>query len=348
MKDYYKILGVTKESSDDEIKKSYRELCKKYHPDRATEENKSEYEEKFKDINEAYQVLSNKEERQKYDNGGFNPEDFFKNFYSGFEGFGFDPFSWGFKQNRGPVPGNNIRLEIKCTLKQLYYGCVRTFKYNVLRHCGECNGSGIGPNGSLEVCPVCNGTGVKSEMRGAWVTQTTCDNCGGTGKIIKNPSEHCGGTGVVTENETVDVKIPAGGFNGMSFTIAQKGHCSMDNGINGDLIVTINEMEDDVFKRNGNDLYLNAEVPLLYSIIGGKIEIGTINGKKISVKIEPGTKNKAFIRINGYGMPIYSKINTFGDLYIIVNYLVPSKKELEKLGEDDIRKLTEIDKKLSN
>lgn len=348
-KDYYSILGVNKNATEDEIKEAYRKLALKYHPDRYSgkpEEEKKAAEDKFKDIAEAYSVLSDKEKRAQYDNP---MSDFSVNFDDsmfremmekmrrGFWGMGgMDPFG----RSNEPPRGENLQLSITATLEELFNGTKKEFSYQRSISCSECNGTGIEKGSKIETCPYCGGIGIIYQRNGMWQVGSTCQHCGGTGKIVKNPCKKCGGTGAEQETMKLKFDIPKGTRNGDRFRVNGYGNGLIGQaGQNGDLYVVIQEVPHDKFKRNMDDLYTLVDVPVITAIMGGSVFVNTIDGKRLKVEIKPGTNDSSEIRMRGYGMPIKGNDSVRGDLVGIIRLKMPTKltgeekKTLEKLSK---------------
>lgn len=355
-RDYYEILGVNKNASADELKKAYRKLALKYHPDRNPGDK--EAEEKFKEAAEAYDVLSNPDKRSRYDQfghagvngqgfgggGGMSMDDIFSQFGSifgdlfgggGFGGFG--GFSSGRQQNyrRPRQQGGNLRIKAKLTLEEIATGCEKKYKVKKYVPCKSCNGSGA-KNGDMETCGHCHGSGVVIETRrtilGQMQTQSVCPHCGGTGKSIKTKCPDCYGEGIVQSEEIVTVNIPAGVASGMQFSMEGKGHAAPHDGIPGNLIVQIEEIPHELFERQDNNILYNAFVTIPDAILGTSIEIPTLQGK-VRVKIEPGTQSGKILRLSGKGFP---DVNGYGkgDMLVNVNVWIPkttNKEEREML-----------------
>ena len=350
-KDYYKILGITDEEKKlqgDEfisvVRKKFKDLAKKWHPDRCRDENKKkEYEEKFKEIAEANEVLSDVEKRQQYDNpfSGFNFEGFGGRNPFDLSGFGFDPFEhFGFgsrrQQNRTPQ-GQSLRISIQLTLEEIFNGTSKTISYAVLEACPECKGTCMGKNSKIETCPHCGGQGNVFQQNGMMQIITTCPHCGGQGKKIINPCTKCQGNGVVRVQKTTDINIPKGVEEGHTLTIKGGGNAPIGvEGVNGDLLVVIVEAEHDKYIRRGSDLYFELEVPVLDAIMGGEIEVETIDNKKLLTKIAPGTNHGTQIRFGGKGMPIFGT-NRYGSMIGVVITKMP-----KQINEKEIKLLKEL------
>lgn len=356
-RDYYEVLGVSKTATPDEIKKAYRKLAIKYHPDKNPGDK--EAEEKFKEAAEAYSVLSDADKRQRYDQfghagvggaagnggpyGGFNMDmdDIFSMFgdifggHSGFGGFG----GFGGGSSRGGSQrmfrGSDLRVKVKLTLNEIATGVEKKFKVKKFVPCTHCNGSGS-EDGSTETCPTCHGSGTvvttHRTMLGMMQSQSTCQTCGGDGKIIKNKCHVCHGEGVVPGEEIVSVKIPAGVAAGMQLSMSGKGNAGKRNGIAGDLLILVDEEEHPDLIRDNNDLLYNLLLSFPTAALGGAVEVPTLDGKA-RVKIDAGTQPGKVLRLRGKGLP---DVNGYGkgDLIVNVSVYVPenlSRSEKEAL-----------------
>ena len=341
-KDFYKILGVDKNADIDTIKKAYKKLALKWHPDRfanATEKEQKKAEETFKEISEAYDVLSNSEKRQQYDNGGmdFNFEDIFSHF-----GGGFGSFFGGGQRGRRVNKGSNVKAYVFMTLKEAFTGAKK--QVNVTRNipCDKCNGTGSA-DGTSPICPHCNGSGMISESRqmgpGSFsMTQRPCPHCQGSGKIIKTPCNHCHGNGFQTETVIETYDIPKGVVNGLTLNVQGAGNAPVgENGVNGDLYLEIVIKEDNYFTRPDEvNLIHYAEVPFNECILGFEKEFEAIDGTKVKVKAPELTPHgKSFI-FKGKGMPHYNNPNIVGDYAVVINYKYPTsltKEQRKKLKD---------------
>lgn len=337
-KDYYAILGVDKNVSDEELKRVYRKLAVKYHPDKwvnKSEEERKVAEDKFKEISEAYDVLSNPDKRRQYDNGGFNWEDF-----AG--GFGFNPFGEFFGNRRNTIKkGKNTRAHIKINLKEAYNGGKYKVSYDREVPCSDCNGTG-NVGGTTSKCPHCNGTGVLTihEQMGPGsfsVTQRPCTHCNGTGKIITNPCNKCKGSGVKLEHIEEYIDLPRGLSNGMSLNVQGMGCVPAEGGVPGDLIVTIEVIDDKYFVRPDEiNLIHYEEIPFNECLLGFEKEFDAIDGTKVKVKAPELTPDgKSFI-FKGKGMPHPNNPRIFGDYAVVINYKLPktlTKEQKKKLKE---------------
>jgi molecular chaperone DnaJ len=351
-RDYYEILGITKSASEDEIKKAYRKLAIKYHPDKNPDDKKAE--EKFKEAAEAYEILSNPEKRQRYNQyghagvggasgggggfGGMNMDDIFSQFGDIFGGGGFGGGSS--RGGRRVQRGSNLRIKVKLNLQEVAKGVEKKLKVNKFVSCGTCNGSGA-KNGNFDTCILCGGTGVQTRTQqtflGAMQTQTTCSGCNGEGKTVKDKCNTCHGDGVVRAEEVISINIPAGVAEGMQLSVGGKGNAAPRGGINGDLLVLIEEEEHLELKRDGSNLFYDSYVSFMDAALGTNIEIPTVDSK-VKIKIEPGTQSGKVLRLKGKGLPDVNSYGT-GDLLVNINVWTPQaltseeKKILENLKD---------------
>ena len=356
-RDYYEVLGVSKNASESDIKNAYRKLAIKYHPDKNP--GNKDAEEKFKEISEAYAVLHDPQKRQQYDQfgfegpsgfGGFNAssfdmDDLFRQVFgdSGFENiFGFR----GGRQRQQRHRGSDLRLKVSMTLEEVASGANKKFKVRKDVCCPHCHGTGAEDGSTSETCPTCHGSGVVVQTRqslfGMMQTQTACPTCGGEGKIIKNKCHECGGSGVVKGEEVVELNIPAGVAQGMSLTVQGRGNAGRRNGINGDIIVAIEEPANDTFIRNGNDLIYNLLLDFPTAALGGEVEVPTISGGNVRIKIDSGTQPGKSLRLRGKGLPVLRGYGTGkGDLIVNISIYVP--KTLSKEEKHAIEKMKSSD-----
>lgn len=352
-RDYYEILGVSKGASDDEIKKAYRKLAIKYHPDKNPDDKTAE--DKFKEAAEAYEVLSNAEKRQRYNQfghagvggasqqgggfgGGMNMDDIFSQFGDIFGGGGFGGGSRG--GGRRVVRGSNLRVKVKLNLQEIAKGAEKKIKVNKFVSCNTCSGSGA-KNGQVETCKTCHGSGVQTRVQqtflGAMQTQTTCTSCNGEGKTVKDKCNTCHGDGVTRAEEVISINIPAGVGEGMQLSVGGKGNAAPRGGINGDLLVVIEEEEHLELKRDGNNLFYDAYVSFVDAALGTSIEIPTVEAK-VKIKIDAGTQSGKVLRLKGKGIP---DVNSYGigDLLVNINVWTPQaltpeeKKSLEAMRD---------------
>ena len=362
-RDYYEVLGVEKTATADEIKKAYKKKAIQYHPDR-NPDNK-EAEEKFKEAAEAYGVLSDPDKRSKYDQfgfdglnsagggsgfgGGMSMDDIFSMFGDIFSGGGFGGFGgFGGGQSRSrsgerKFKGADVRIKVSLTLQEISTGVTKKFKIKKLVPCTHCNGTGAENGSGTETCPDCNGTGtiIKTQQSifGMMQTQAVCPRCNGEGKIIKNRCPHCSGDGVVYGEELVEVKIPAGVADGMQLVVEGKGNAGKHNGYPGNLLIVIEEQEHKDLIRDENDLIYNLLLTGPQAILGGTVEVPTIDGA-VKLKIEPGTQPGKVLRLRDKGLPILHS-NRKGDMLVNVSVYIPeslSKEEkaaIEKFSASD-------------
>ena len=353
-RDYYEVLGVDKSADDATLKKAYRTLAKKYHPD-MNPDNK-EAEAKFKEVNEAYEVLSDPEKKAKYDQFGhaaFDPSagggyggggfggfgdfgdigDIFGSFFGG--GFG------GSSQRRrnGPVRGEDISLRLTISFEEAAFGVKKDITYNRVQKCDDCKGSGAAEGSSPETCPHCHGTGqrqVTQRIGGmAFQSTTTCDNCRGTGKIIKNPCQNCRGTGYVRVSKKLSVSIPAGIDDGERIALRGQGSDGRNGGPTGDLIIVISVRSHSVFERSGTNIYCEVPVTVTDAILGAEIEIPTLEGK-MKFTIPEGTQPGTEFVVKQKGIPYVNSSSRRGDLIFSVNVEIPrglNEKQKGKLRE---------------
>jgi molecular chaperone DnaJ len=350
-KDYYDILGVNKNASDDEIKKAYRRLARKYHPD-LNKDNPKAAEEKFKEVNEAYHVLSDADKRAQYDQlghdaftqasrggagagaggfggfgqGGFNGQGFD---FGGFDmGDIFDMFTGGSRRrNNGPEQGADLRYDMTITLREAFTGVKKKFSVTKNEVCDHCHGNGAEPGSSVDTCPACHGTGQQRVVRngpfGQMVNIVTCNECHGTGKIIRNKCHKCHGSGTVRASKTIEVNIPAGADSGVRMRVAGEGEPGKRGGPKGDLYVYIFVKDDPDFEREGDDLYRMVDISYPVAALGSTIKVRTID-KEVELKIPAGTQNGTRFRISGEGMPHLQSARK-GDLYVEVRIVVPKR-----------------------
>lgn len=309
-KDYYKILNVAKDATVDDIKKSYRELAKKYHPDKNP--NNTEAEEKFKEISEAYEVLSDADKRKKYDNN------------DRFSGFDFS----GMRGNRAIRVGENIRLNIKLTLEEIFSGVKKTYRYKRNDFCSSCDGHG---GKDVDVCKTCNGTGAVMQVFNTPIGQVRqafdCPHCSGIGETYKTKCGDCNGSGVKSIEDTIEIDIPSGVFDGATFAVGGKGH-AIRSGRHGDLYCVVNEIPHHKFVRDGNNLKTNLKLSYPQLVLGDKVEIETIEGGKIRVNIPEHSQVDTNLKVVGKGMTEF-KNNNRGDLIINIGVNIPKKIDEE-------------------
>lgn len=354
-RDYYEVLGVDKNASAEDIKKAYRKKAIQYHPDKNPGDK--EAEEKFKEAAEAYEVLSDPQKRQRYDQfgmagmqgsggfggGGMSMEDIFTHFGDIFQGAGFDlgdigeMFMGGRGGGRGQRVrrGSDMRVKVHLTLEEIAKGCEKKIKVRKLVQCKDCNGSGSA-DGRTDTCPTCKGSGrVVRQQRGIFgmmQVQSECENCGGEGTVIRNKCTKCGGQGVLRDEEIITITIPAGVSGGMQLTVPGKGNAAPRGGVNGDLLVLIEEEEHKDFIRQESDLVYNLLLDMPTAVLGGQVQIPTLSGD-VKITITPGTQPGKVLRMRGKGLPRidqYGRNYGTGDLLINVGVYIP-----ERLNKDE-------------
>ena len=358
-KDYYKILGVERSATADEIKRAYKKVAIKYHPDRNPGDK--EAEEKFKQAAEAYDVLRDPDKRARYDQfgaagvngaggfGGFSADsmdinDIFRHFSDIFSGSGFGGFG-GFGGGGGAShavrKGDDMRMKVKLTLAEIATGVTKRFKLRKQVHCPECGGSGCEKGHAPETCETCHGRGfvlrTQRSMFGMMQTQAPCPTCHGEGTIIKHACSHCHGNGVVQGEEIVEIKIPAGVGEGMMINVPEKGNAAPRGGINGDIQVIIEEAPHPDLIRDENDLIYNLLLTVPQATLGDTVEVPTIDGKA-RIKIEPGTQPGTALRLRGKGLPAVQGYG-YGKGDIVVNISVYIPEHLTREEKDAINSL---------
>jgi molecular chaperone DnaJ len=342
-KDYYDILGVSKDASKSEIKSAYKKLAKKYHPDL----NKGS-DDKFKEINEAASVLTNDKKRSDYDQYGTAGESFsgagdfdFGDIFESFEGF----FGGGFGGGRGrsrAVRGSDLRYDIEISLEEAAFGTEKNITIPKMDNCGGCKGTGAEKGSDIESCDGCQGTGTKKKVTrtpfGMFQTQSTCRNCGGDGKVIKNKCKDCDGSGRVRVSKKINVTIPAGVDEDARLRLRGEGEAGVHGGGMGDLYVVISVNSHKHFIREGDDILLEVPIPFSLAALGGSIDVPTLDGKA-KVKIPSGTQTHTMLRLKGKGI---KNVNGYGqgDQHVRVIVSVPKslnkkqKKMVEELGKE--------------
>ncbi|MQY76410.1 MAG: molecular chaperone DnaJ [Spirochaeta sp.] len=342
-RDYYEILGVQRTATKDEIKKAYRRLAVKYHPDR--NQGNREAEDKFKEATEAYEVLADDKKRQAYDQFGFAgvesmggpaPQDFstifqgFEDIFGDFSGF-FDSFLGGTTRGGGrrrssTRRGVDLRYDLKITLVEAVFGTKKELSFNHNENCTACNGSGADQGTGKKVCPTCGGNGQVRRSSGFFSIASTCPSCSGSGEIIEKPCRACDGQGLVIQKRKIKVTIPAGMTSGKRIHIAGQGDGGIDGGTPGDLFVYIQVSAHEYFERDGNDLYCAIPVSISQASLGADILVATLeNGRKVRVKVPPGTQNGKMLRLRNEGITTLNNPNRKGDLYIRIQVQTPTK-----------------------
>ncbi|MHC1708236.1 MAG: molecular chaperone DnaJ [Bacteroidales bacterium] len=353
-RDYYEILGVSKNATPEEIKKAYRQMALKFHPDKNP--GNKEAEEHFKEAAEAYEILSNPEKKARYDQfghaglgggsqgfgGGMSMEDIFSQFGDIFGG-DFFGFGGGRRSSRRVNKGTNLRVKVKLSLEEIATGVDKKIKLNKYVSCSSCSGTGAKNGAGHQTCSTCRGSGhvsrVTNTILGQMTTSTTCPACGGEGHIIVDKCNTCYGNGIVKGEEVINISIPAGVSEGIQLSLSGKGNSAARGGIPGDLIIQIEEAEHPFLIRDGNNLHFEQFLSFPESALGTNIEIPTLDGKA-KIKINPGTQPGKVLRLKGKGLP---GLNSYGkgDLLVTINVWIPqnlSKEEkalMEKLLSSD-------------
>jgi molecular chaperone DnaJ len=362
-RDFYEILEVSKSASADEVKKAYRKKAIQFHPDKNPGDKQSE--EKFKEAAEAYEILSDTQKRQRYDQyghagvggasggggfngGGMNMDDIFSHFgdiFGGhFGGGGFGGFGGGQRGGGQRVrKGSDLRVKVKLTLAEIAVGVEKKIKVKKQVACSHCSGTGAEAGSSSTTCTTCNGQGrvtrVQNTILGQMQTAAECPTCNGEGKIVKDKCKHCSGEGVVREDEVITINIPAGVMEGMQLSVSGKGNAARRGGVNGDLLVLVEEEAHPELIRDENDLIYNLLLTVPMATLGGSIEVPTVEGK-VKVTIAPGTQPGKVLRLRGKGLPSVNRYGT-GDLLVNIGVYIPEnlnkeeKTVMEKLGKSD-------------
>ncbi len=360
-RDYYEVLGVSKTANADEIKKAYRKMAIKYHPDKNPGDK--EAEEKFKEAAEAYDVLSNPEKRQRYDQfghsmgqqgfpgggagfGGFSMEDIFSQFGDIFGGGPWGGATGGRRQaRRATRRGGDLRVKVKLTLEEISTGVKKTLKIPVMSKCDHCNGTGAKDGTAFSTCQTCGGSGTvlrtQQTMLGIMQTQSTCPDCQGEGKIITQPCTHCNGQGVERKEEEVSFNIPAGVQEGMVLTVKGRGNAPRHGGVNGDLLVVIEEIQHPELIRDGNDVIYNLMLDIPTAALGGSVEVPTITGRA-KLKISPGTQPGKVLRLRGKGLPSTEGYGHGDELVNVMVYIPETLNDDEKAVMERLRQSSNV------
>ncbi len=363
-RDYYEILGVQKSATADELKKAYRKMALKYHPDKNPGDK--EAEEKFKEAAEAYDVLSDPNKRAKYDQwghsmgpsgfgggggggfhaGGMSMEDIFSQFgdifgggsFGGFGGFG--SAAGGSPRRRRQPKGSDLRIKVKLTLKEIAEGITKKLKIPRYVKCQHCNGTGAKDGTAFQTCQRCHGTGVIEHIQqtflGPMQSSATCPDCNGEGKTITQKCQYCNGEGIVRQEEVVEFSIPAGVTDGMTLSLKGKGNAARHGGVNGDLLVVVEEIPDPDLIRDGNDVIYNLMLDIPTAALGGSVEIPTISGKA-RVKIPAGTQPGKVLRLRGKGLPSTEGYGNGDELVNIMVYIPENLNDKEKAAIESLR-----------
>lgn len=339
-RDYYEVLGVDRNADDATLKKAYRTLAKKYHPD--TNPGDKEAEAKFKEASEAYAILSDPDKRRQYDQfghaafeggaggGGFDFNDMGDIFGSFGDIFG-DLFGGGFggsrRANNGPMKGANVRTQVRITFEEAVFGCKKEIDMILKDECPDCHGTGAKPGTSPETCTKCGGRGqvrmTQQSLFGVVQNITTCPDCNGSGKVVKEKCPGCRGTGYLNNRKKIEVSIPAGIDNGQSVRIREKGEPGTNGGPRGDLLVEVIVSAHPFLQRRDMDLFSTAPISYAQAALGGEVRIGTVDGDVV-YEVKPGTQTDTRIRLNGKGVPSLRNANVRGDQYVTLVVQVPT------------------------
>lgn len=367
-RDYYEVLGVSKSATDDELKKAYRKLAKKYHPD--TNPGDKEAEAKFKEASEAYAVLSDADKRRQYDQfghaafeqgggaGGFGGFDFNAADMGDIFGDNFGDFFGGGRSRggaayNGPMQGANVRINVRISFMEAVFGVNKKFEMNLKDECMHCHGSGAKPGTKPETCPKCGGKGqvvfTQQSLFGMVRNVQACPDCHGSGKIVREKCSDCGGTGYVRNKKTIEVAIPAGIDSGQSVRIRGKGEPGTNGGARGDLLVNVTVDRHPIFRRQEYDIYSTMPISFVEAALGGEITIKTVDGD-VTQTIKPGTQTDTRIRLKGKGVPTIRNKNIRGDHYVTLVVQVPEKlnseqKELLRKFDDSLKGISSKDSK---
>ena len=328
-KDFYEILGVQRNASDDEIKKSYRKLAMKYHPDRNKDDKESER--KFKEVSAAYEILKDSEKRSAYDQYGHDA------FRQGGGGQGFGDFGGGFSdifeeffgggfggqsRQRGPQRGNDLRYNMSVSLQEAYSGKKSQIRIPSYEGCDLCSATGSADKAGPSTCSTCGGQGKVRSTQGFFSIERPCPTCGGEGSSIKNPCLKCSGTGQVKKQKTISVTIPAGVDTGTRIRISGEGEPGQRGAGNGDLYIFVEVQKDKLFEREEENIFCQIPISITTAILGGDVEVPTIEGKKARLNIPPGTQSETQFRLKGKGMSILRQTRR-GDMYVEANVEIP-------------------------
>ncbi len=348
-RDYYEVLGVAKDATDADIKKAYRSVAKKYHPD--LHPNDAECEKKFKEANEAYEVLSDSEKRSKYDrfgHAGVDPNAYADGGFGGFGGFDVDLgdifgsfFGGGAGGGRRASNGKDIYQRVRISFEEAAFGCKKEVTYARIEKCPDCSGSGAAKDSTVKTCDKCGGRGqvntTQRTMFGMMQSTVTCDKCGGKGKIISDPCKNCRGTGYVRINKKIEVNIPAGIDNGQSLSVRGQGDESTSGMYPGNLIIEVSVRPHNVFKRNGADIFCDVPITFAEAALGAELDIPTLTGS-IKYKIPEGTQTGTQFTVKDEGMPV---VNSKRKGNLIFTVVIETPKNLSEKQKQLLRDFAE-------
>ena len=353
-RDYYEVLGVSKTATDAEIKKAFRVLAKKYHPD--MNPGDKEAEAKFKEAQEAYAVLSDAEKRKQYDQFGHAAFDGGAGGAGGFDFSGMDMgdifgdifgdfFGGGSRRrgNDGPMKGQNLRTSVRITFEEAVFGCEKEIEMVLKDECQKCHGTGAKPGTTPETCPKCGGKGkvvfTQQSFFGTVQNVQTCPNCGGSGKIVKEKCPKCAGTGYTSSRKKIKVTIPAGIDNGQSVRIREKGEPGVNGGPRGDLLVEVNVSRHPIFQRQDMHIFSTVAISFAVATLGGDVKIPTVDGD-VLYTVKPGTKTDTKVRLKGKGVPSLRNAQVRGDHYVTLVIQTPERLSAE--AKEALRKFDEL------
>ena len=358
-RDYYEVLGVAKNASADELKRAYKKLAIKYHPDKNPGDK--EAEEKFKEAAEAYDVLSDEKKRAQYDQFGFNApgggfggqgfggqgfsfEDIFSQFGDIFGGGGFGGYSSSrsSRKKSGPPRGNDLQIKITLSYKEILEGATKKVKIKRYKPCATCHGKG---GASTKTCSECNGTGRIRHVTHSFfqmVSESVCPTCSGLGEVVVNPCSACRGEGRVQSEDTIQVKIPEGVAEGQYLTLRGEGNAGPRGGASGDLLVIITEKKDDFYTRDGDDLHCEIKIPVYKLVLGGTQRIPTVDGSELSIKLAAGSQPDSILRLREQGLPPLQGRGSRGSLYVKILADIP--KDISAKEKELYKQLAELRK----
>lgn len=368
-RDYYEVLGVEKSADQEAIKRAYRKLAVKYHPDRNPGDK--EAEEKFREATEAYEVLSDDKKRPIYDQYGFAGldgmdqgggaqyshafHDFsdlfggagggFSDIFDSIFGGGFGGSSRAGARSNGPAAGASLRYDLRISFKDAVYGTTADIHFKHNEACPVCKGSGASSGSSKKTCPTCNGMGQVRQGNGFFTIQQTCPKCGGKGVVIEKPCASCHGTGLQEKSKAMSLKIPAGVDDGKRIVIRGQGDAGENGGAAGDLVVVLHVDSHPNFERDGNDLYCAVPISMSQAALGCEISITSLDGKKVTIKVPDGTSNGKLLRIKGEGVPVANSSRK-GDLYVKIMVQIPGR--LSAKQKELLRQFMEIENPSAN
>lgn len=356
-RDYYEVLGVSREAALDEIKKAYRKIAVQNHPDR--NQGDAAAEERFKEATEAYEVLSDTRKRQAYDQFGFagvegmaggaggyssasrDFEDIFGDFSGIFESFFSGGGGTGRGRRRGPPRGSDLRYDSRIEFADAAFGTKIEISYEHEISCDVCSGDGAAPGSKRTTCPTCGGAGQVRRSSGFFSVASVCPTCRGEGSVVENPCTNCNGAGVVHKKQRIKVAIPAGIADGQRITIPRQGDAARGGGEPGDLHVIVHVLPHRHFERNGNDLYCVVPISITQASLGAEIHVATLDDKRVRLKVPAGTQSGKMLRLKGEGIPFHSGNGRRGDLYIKLQVTIP--KRLSSRAKDLLKEFSTVE-----